>query len=387
MQFNYPSSFTLESGAVLPGYHLEYTTHGTLNGTGDNVIWIFHALTANSDPAEWWPGLVGNGRLFDPSVHFIICVNMPGSCYGSVGPLDREPGSGEAYYHRWPFFTPRDMIRAYRPLREFLGIRRIHIGIGGSMGGQQLLEWAIEEPELFRHIVPIATNGRHSPWGIAFNTAQRMAIEADGTWKERREDAGLAGMNAARATALLSYRHYEAYEVLQPRAEGFLSENFPGREEEPGQEKDMDRQKGARDGAASYQRYQGEKLVRRFNAFSYYALSLSMDAHDVGRGRGGLERALQKVRARTLVISIETDILFPTSEQELLARSIPGAGYRLIYSLYGHDGFLLEFAQIEALIREFVQPGDAVCEIAEKPAVEDKARETTSPFLINNPYK
>ncbi|HEX9511375.1 MAG TPA: homoserine O-acetyltransferase [Puia sp.] len=350
MKFKYLQPFTLESGAVLPGYHLGYTTHGTLNETGDNVIWIFHALTANSDPAEWWPGLVGNGRLFDPSVHFIICVNMPGSCYGSIGPLDREPDSGEAYYQGFPFFTPRDMIRAYQPLRKFLGIRKVYVGIGGSMGGQQLLEWAIEEPELFCHIVPIATNGRHSPWGIAFNTSQRMAIEADNTWKERREDAGLAGMSAARATALLSYRDYAAYEALQPRPDGFLSEM--GTDAGPGT--------GSagtilRNGAASYQRYQGEKLARRFNAFSYYMLSLSMDSHDVGRGRGGLAKALQGVRARTLVISIETDILFPRSEQQLLASCIPGAGYRLIHSLYGHDGFLLEYAQIERLIRDFVE--------------------------------
>src|SRR5882757_4245374 len=175
MRFNYLQPFTLESGAVLPGYHLEYTTHGILNVTGDNVIWIFHALTANSDPAEWWPGLVGEGRLFDPSIHFIVCVNMPGSCYGSMGPLDREPGRDEPYYHSFPFFTPRDMIRAYQPLREFLGIRKIHIGIGGSMGGQQLLEWAIEEPELFEFIFPVGTNAVHSAWGIAFNESQRLS--------------------------------------------------------------------------------------------------------------------------------------------------------------------------------------------------------------------
>ena len=155
MTFNYKQPFALDSGIVLPAWHLEYTTYGRLNPAGDNVIWIFHALTANSDPAEWWPGLVGKGMLFDPSVYFIVCVNMPGSCYGSIGPLDREPDRNEPYYHNFPFFTPRDMIRTYQPLREFLGIRKIHVGIGGSMGGQQLLEWAIEEPELFYYIIPI----------------------------------------------------------------------------------------------------------------------------------------------------------------------------------------------------------------------------------------
>ena len=378
MKFNYLQPFTLESGAVLPGYHLEYTTHGNLNVTGDNVIWIFHALTANSDPAEWWPGLVGEGRLFDPSVHFIVCVNMPGSCYGSIGPLDRERGNEEPYYHSFPFFTPRDMIRSYQPLREFLGIRKIHIGIGGSMGGQQLLEWAIEEPELFYCIVPIATNGRHSPWGIAFNTAQRMAIEADDTWRQRRADAGLAGMAAARATALLSYRHYEAYGTLQPRPDDYLSEGLP--DQEGLSDGPSLPPSGSRNGAASYQRYQGEKLVLRFNAFSYYTLSLSMDSHDVGRGRGSLEKALQKVRARTLVISIETDILFPTPEQQLLASFIPGAGYQLIHSLYGHDGFLLEFTQIAAAIREFIQERAGAS--SSDPNAQDPSYLTA---LINNP--
>jgi homoserine O-acetyltransferase len=331
--FRYDGPLQLESGAVLPSYHLAYTTHGKLNAARDNTVWVFHALTANSDPLEWWPGLVGEGKLFDPANWFIVCVNMPGGCYGSIGPLDSDPRHGSPYYHDFPLFTTRDMIRAYQPLREFLGIDKIHIGIGGSMGGQQLLEWAIEEPDLFRYIFPIATNARHSPWGIAFNTAQRMSIEADSSWKERKEGAGMEGMRAARAAALLSYRNYEAYNSLQPRPEGYITERG--------------------DGAASYQRYQGEKLARRFSPFSYYKLSLSMDSHDVARGRGSLENALQRIRARTLVIGIETDILFPLTEQQLLAALIPGASYQAIRSLYGHDGFLLEFGQIERLVRDF----------------------------------
>jgi homoserine O-acetyltransferase/O-succinyltransferase len=335
--FRVDQPFVLESGAILPAWHLAYTTHGKLNAAGNNVVWVFHALTANSDPVEWWPGLVGEGKLFDPADWFIVCVNMPGSCYGSIGPLDDDPRCKAPYYHGFPFFTTRDMIRAYRPLREFLGIKKIHIGIGGSMGGQQLLEWAIEEPDLFRFIFPIATNAQHSPWGIAFNAAQRMAIEADPTWKERTDKAGMEGMKAARATALLSYRHYDTYATLQPRAE--TGDGAAG---------------NPRDGADSYQRYQGEKLARRFSPFSYYKLSQSMDSHDVARGRGSLESALQGIRARALVIGIETDILFPLPEQQLLASLIPGAAYRSIGSLYGHDGFLLEFGQIEQLVKDFL---------------------------------
>jgi len=380
--FQYDRPLILESGAVMPSYHLSYTTLGKLNARRDNVVWVFHALTANSEAAQWWSGLVGEGRLFDPSEWFIVCANMPGSCYGSIGPLDEDPRSKEPYYHDFPFFTPRDMIRAYQPLREFLGIGRIHTGIGGSMGGQQLLEWAIEEPELFGFIFPIATNARHSPWGIAFNTAQRMAIEADSSWKERIPEAGMAGMKAARATALLSYRHYDTYLKMQPRPEDYLAEagwrgvTAPGEEPLGAAGKDMgpgaasgDREVReaaggevagggedvGSDGAASYQRYQGEKLARRFSAFSYYTLSKSMDSHDVGRTRGGVDAALAQIQAMTLAIGIETDILFPPVEQQLLAALIPGAVYREIGSLYGHDGFLLEFGQIERLVRHFIK--------------------------------
>ncbi|HLK28706.1 MAG TPA: homoserine O-acetyltransferase [Puia sp.] len=331
--FTYNHSLTLESGIILPQYHLAYTTHGKLNEEKDNAVWIFHALTANSDPAEWWDGLVGEGKTFDPSTYFIVCVNMPGSCYGSISPLDINPHTHERYYHDFPFFTPRDMIHAYQPLRKFLGIEKIHIGIGGSMGGQQLLEWAIEEPELFEYIFPIATNAQHSPWAIAFNASQRLCIEADATWKEKNELAGIEGMKVARSVALISYRHYETYLQSQHDENNLQIENFK---------------------SESYQRYQGEKLAKRFNAFSYYKLSQSMDSHNVGRGRASIEKALHQIKAKTLAIGIETDILFPLVEQKFIAANIPGATYKSITSNFGHDGFLLEFDAIGKLINEFL---------------------------------
>ncbi|MDR0792012.1 MAG: alpha/beta fold hydrolase, partial [Chitinophagaceae bacterium] len=147
--FNYDKEFVLESGERLSQFHLHYTTYGKINTEKSNVVWVFHALTANSDPAEWWYGLVGEEKLINPEEYFIVCVNMPGSCYGSIGPLDKNPTTGEPYYHSFPWFTTRDMIRAYHLLKNHLGIHKIHIGIGGSMGGQQLLEWAIEAPEVF----------------------------------------------------------------------------------------------------------------------------------------------------------------------------------------------------------------------------------------------
>ncbi|MEP7080533.1 MAG: homoserine O-acetyltransferase [Ginsengibacter sp.] len=331
--FQHSQPFTLESGYTLSGYHLGYTTFGSLNAQKDNVVWIFHALTANSQPGEWWPGLVGIGKLFSPEKYFIVCVNMPGSCYGSISPLDKNPETGETFYHDFPFFTPRDMIRSYQPLRKHLGIEKIKIGIGGSMGGQQLLEWAIEEPGLFENIFPIATNALHSPWARAFNASQRLSIESDSTWHNKDGNAGIEGMKAARSIALLSYRHYDTYHSLQSESD----------------QNKIDKYK-----SESYQKYQGEKLARRFNAFSYYFLSKSMDAQNVGRGRHSIEEALQKIKARTLVIGIISDILFPVVEQKFIASSIPGAHFESIDSLYGHDGFLLEFAAIELLIKKFL---------------------------------
>ncbi len=326
-------SLTLESGYTFPDYHLAYTTYGSLNNAKDNAVWIFHALTANSEAADWWPGLVGEGKLFDPEKYFIVCVNMPGSCYGSIGPLDENPETGEAYYHDFPFFTPRDMIRSYQPLKNYLGIEKIKIGIGGSMGGQQLLEWAIEEPDLFEYIFPVGTNAQHSSWGIAFNASQRMCIDADRTWKEKNPYAGMEGMKAARSIALISYRHYDTYHASQSEHNIEKIENYK---------------------SESYQKYQGEKLARRFNAFSYYFLSKGMDSHNVGRGRISVENALQKIKAKTLAIGIVTDILFPISEQKFIADNIPGAKFTAIDSLYGHDGFLLEFDQIQHIINQFL---------------------------------
>jgi homoserine O-acetyltransferase len=340
--FQYNGPFKLESGVNIPGFHLAYSTHGTINKDGSNVVWIFHGITANSDPAEWWPGMVGEGKLFDPAKYFIVCVNMPGSCYGSIGPLSDHPETGRPWYHHFPFFTPRDIAHAYRHLQEELGITRIHIGIGASMGGQILLECAVEDPDLFEHIVPIATNAVHSAWGRAFNASQRMCIETDVTWLLEDPAAGAKGMEVARSIALISYRHYHTYAATQ-QDDNETIEHFK---------------------AESYQRYQGVKLSRRFNAFSYYALSKTMDAHNLARGRVSLDAALGAIRARALVIAVDSDLLFPPVEQRFLAEHIPHARFESIHSLYGHDGFLLEDEKLGELITAFVTPLQQTLEIS-----------------------
>jgi len=331
--FSCQTPFRLESGFILPEYHLGYHTLGILNEDKSNAVWVFHALTANSNPADWWPGLIGKGHMLDPEKYFIVCVNMPGSCYGSIGPLSDDPVTGKPYFHNFPFFTTRDMIRSYQPLKNFLGIEKIKIGIGGSMGGQQLLEWAIEEPELFEHIVPIATNAFHSPWGKAFNASQRHCIELDPDWKNNHPEAGIQGMRVARGIALLSYRNQETYNFYQQDTD--INSLGPYKSE-------------------SYQSYQGEKLAARFNAFSYFCLSQGMDAHQVGRGRESVFAALQKIKAKTHLIGIQSDLLFTEKEQLFLAENIPGASLFMIPSHYGHDGFLLEYDAIAKVIFDFL---------------------------------
>jgi homoserine O-acetyltransferase len=281
---------------------------------------------------------VGDGKFFDPAKYFIICVNKPGSPYGSISPLSINPQTNQPYYHDFPLFTVRDMIKAYQQLKNHLGLKKIFIALGGSTGGMQLLEWAIEEPELFEHIVPIATNAVLSPWAIAFNASQRMAIEADTTWLERRPDAGQKGLAAARSIALLSYRHYNGYDITQTRDKAFVALT-----NEVAYASD------------NYQRYQGLKLVNRFNVLCYYRLSQSMDSHDVGRNREGVENALKRITAKTLVIGIHSDVLYPISEQEYLQKTIRGAELLNIASEFGHDGFLLEYEKIEPALKKFIE--------------------------------
>ncbi|MEL6673477.1 MAG: homoserine O-acetyltransferase [Bacteroidota bacterium] len=324
--------FELESGAVLPGIHIQYATAGQLNEARDNVIWVCHALTGNAVVTDWWSQLFGAGKIFDPDRFFIICANMLGSCYGSTYALSPRAEGEDPWYHDFPLLTNRDIARGFDLLRRHLGLEKIHLSIGSSLGGQQLLEFAYLQPEVFQHIVPIATNAKHSPWGIAFNEAQRMSIAADASWKEQNPAAGMEGMKAARATALLSYRGYDTYEKTQTDAE----------------EKWDDFR------ASSYQRYQGEKIARRFDAFAYWTLSKAMDSHDIGRGRGGAKAALGQIPARALVIGVSSDLLFPVAEQKFLAEHLPQATYAEIDSIYGHDGFLVEMDQLNGILLDFL---------------------------------
>jgi homoserine O-acetyltransferase len=324
--------FEMESGYILPELELGYHTYGTLNKAKDNVVWVCHAFTANSDVLDWWKGLFGANDYFNKQDHFIVCVNMLGSAYGSSGPLSINPTTGQPYYLTFPQVTVRDMVKAQQLLAKHIGVDSIHTLIGGSLGGQQAVEWAIIEPDFIKNLILIASNAKHSPWGIAFNESQRLAIAADDSFNTNSLDAGAKGLKAARSMALLSYRGYKTYGISQQEDNDNVTDNYK---------------------ASGYQNYQGDKLVARFNAYSYWYLTKSMDSHNVGRNRESIEKALSLIKARTLVIGIKSDLLFPTEEQQYLFKHIPGAAFAEFESYYGHDGFLIETEALTNIITSF----------------------------------
>jgi len=332
--YSYNKIFKLESGKKLRKLEIAYQTYGKLNANKDNVIWACHALTANADVLDWWKGLFGNNALFNPDEHFIICANIVGSHYGSTNPLSTNPVTGLPYYLAFPEFTIRDLVSAHQLLAAHLGIQHIKVLVGGSLGGQQAMEWAITAPQYIENLILMATNAVHSPWGIAFNESQRLAITADRSFYAQKPDGGLKGLKVARSIALLSYRTYDAYTATQLESVNDKTGSFR---------------------ASSYQNYQGEKLCKRFNAYSYWYLTKAMDSHNVGRGRQSTSHALALIKANTLVIGIENDVLFPITEQEFLANHIEGAEFHSLKSAYGHDGFLIETDALTRVIGNFLK--------------------------------
>lgn len=324
---------TLECGEVIPEVVITYNIAGDIQKKPEKVIWICHALTANSNPAEWWPEVVGTGKLFDPEVTPIVCANILGSCYGSTGPMSINPTTGKPYLRSFPLVTVRDMVFVHEQLRKHLGIERIYLAVGGSIGGFQTLEWECSYPGTAEHIVLIACSAKASPWVVAFNQSQRLALQADPTFINEEVDGGKDGLKAARSIALLSYRGNTAYNLSQKDDRNDIIHGHR---------------------AASYQDYQGEKLVNRFDAYTYLTLTKAIDSHNVGRGRGSVAEALATIGAKTLVVGIDNDILFPTDDQKEIARHIPNAKYAEMHSDFGHDGFLLEWQQLQEVIGEFV---------------------------------
>ncbi len=332
--FHYPHHIALEGGGSLNELTIAYTTYGTLNEDKSNVVWICHALTANSDVADWWNGIVGKNHVIDPEKYFIVCANILGSCYGTTGPLSINPATNAPYYNSFPLITIRDMVKAHILLRKHLQIDRIFLLMGGSMGGYQAMEWSIMENEVIDHLFLLATSPTESAWGIATHTAQRLAIEADCSWASSSPEAGAKGLKAARAIGMLTYRNY-----------GIMVQ----------QQTDHDFEKLDNYKASSYINYQGDKLVQRFNAYSYWLLTKAMDSHHIARGRGGhLEPVLNSITQKTMIIGISSDILCPVAEQQFLTHHIPNADLVVIDSNYGHDGFMVESKIISQHLAEWL---------------------------------
>ena len=331
--------FAFEAGGSVSGIEVVYHTSDREYKAGDRVVWLCHALTANSNPMDWWPEMVGKGCCIDPEKDYVVCVNIFASPYGTTGPRDwmnigeRREAKGERSPLDFPKVTVRDMARLFPIVRKYIGIEKVDLLVGSSIGGFQALEWAILEPEVIERAAFIATAPRVTPWLGAWMESQRMAIEADPTFKACESLAGgQKGLEAARALSLISYRTFDGYNLTQ--AEEDEDCLFAGR-------------------VASYERYQGEKLVKRdFDAYSYYYLTWSVDSHNVGRKRSGVAAALGEIKAKSVVITITSDGLFPPVEGREWAAWIPGAKYVEIESKWGHDGFLLETEAIAERLEE-----------------------------------
>lgn len=333
--FTIDHPFTTESGFTLPDVKVQYKTWGKLNNSGTNAVLICHALTGNADADEWFPGLFGKDGILDTSKQFIICSNVLGGCYGTTGPLSINPSTGKQYMADFPDVTIRDMVKVQQYLLDYLGVESIEFAIGGSMGGMQVLEWLVMDHRVKKAMV-IAMGKSHSSWTIGVSEAQRQAIKADKNWKNgfyEFNNPPAGGLAAARMMGMIMYRSQPAFERRFARK--YQSDN-----------KDLFQ-------VSSYLQYQGEKLVKRFDANTYIKLTTAMDSHDVYRGRELYDDILSDIDIPVLVVGISSDVLYPISEQKELANLLGNGIYREIESDEGHDAFLIEFPKMVQIYKEF----------------------------------
>ncbi len=332
-----PEAFTLESGEQLTGVQVAYRTWGTLAADGRNAVLICHALTGSADADDWWPGLIGEGRALDPGRHFIVCSNVLAGCYGSSGPIQPHPQDAAPWGSRFPRITVRDMVQLQARLMDHLGVAELSLVLGPSLGGMQVLEWAASFPHRVRAIAPIGVSGRHSAWCIGISEAQRQAIYADPDWQQGRYPPSrppAKGLAVARMFAMCSYRSRENFE------QRFSRSLQPG---------------DSRFSVESYLDYQGTKLVRRFDANTYVRLTQAMDSHDLARDRGDYLEVLASIDVPALIVSVDSDVLYPPCEQRELAEHLPQARYEVLHTPAGHDGFLIETESLNGMLASFMR--------------------------------
>ncbi|MEO8288416.1 MAG: homoserine O-acetyltransferase [Chloroflexota bacterium] len=354
----------LECGTHLTPVDVAYETWGTLNAAGDNAVLICHALTGDSHAAGkysaeetrlgWWDPLVGPGRAFDTDRHFVVCANVLGGCQGTTGPASTNPSTAQPYGSSFPQVTVRDIVRLQYALLRGLGVRRLAVVAGGSLGGMQVLEWMVMYPDFVDAAIPIGASMEHTAQGIAYNLVGREAIMLDPAWQHgdyySTGHVPERGLSIARMVGMITYQSVES---MRRKFHRERVDDDPEAYHRP----------DSRFQVESYLYYQGESLVKRFDANSYLVLSRAMDLHDLGYGRGGIDEALRKVshKTRTLVIGISSDILFPTHLQKETAERLTAHGrhaeYTEIVSPWGHDAFLIEYDQLTEAIGRFLEKG------------------------------
>src|SRR2546423_6830306 len=344
----------LQLGGQLGPVTVAYETWGSLNAAGDNAVLIAHALTGSSHAHDaerpddtkvaWWNPLIGPGRFFDTSRYFVICSNIVGSCYGSTGPSSIDPDTGRPYGIRFPVITIHDMVEAQGRLIDHLGVHQLAMVAGGSIGGQQALEWAVAYPELVQKAIVVAATATLTAQAIAFSEVERQAIMVDPLWQRGNYDPGHgpeAGLSVARMLAMITYQSEEGMEMRFARRHA-SNRAVPA----PSRAADL----GSRFDVEDYLYYQGESLVKRFDANSYLYISRAMDLYDVSEGYPSLEAALHRLRSKALFIGIRSDFLFPPAHVRWLADQVRLVGGDSIYveldSPHGHDAFLKEWGQM-----------------------------------------
>lgn len=354
--------FRFEVGTELGPVDVAYETYGELNSEGTNCILVCHALTGSAHAAfynsetdrvpGWWDGIIGPGKALDTTKYFVVCSNFLVGCYGTTGPSTINPLTMKEYGTSFPLTTIRDMVRLQRRLLDWLGVEKVQLVLGGSMGGMQAIEWGVMYSDFVVRLAPIATGASHTAWGIGLNEVARQAILNDPAYRNGDYYAHgqpSRGLALARMIAMLSYRSPESLTMRfqrdlvndtgnrtasdLPRSDPFGKNIFQ---------------------VESYLHYQGVKLVERFDANTYVYITHAMDLHDVARGRGTLREVLSAITSKVLCVGISSDVLYPAVEQRVLAELIPGAVYTEIQSVHGHDAFLIEFENMNRIIGQFL---------------------------------